>query len=74
MSPFEALYGRQCNIPICWNNLVDIITLGPEMLKEVEKQVDQIKKNLEVARDRKKSYTDIKRTHKELKVGDHVYL
>jgi hypothetical protein len=33
MSPFEALYGRQCNIPINWNNPVEKITLGPDMLK-----------------------------------------
>jgi hypothetical protein len=23
MSPFEALHGRQCNIPISWNNALD---------------------------------------------------
>jgi hypothetical protein len=33
MSPFEALYGRKCNIPINWNNPVDKITLGPDLLK-----------------------------------------
>jgi hypothetical protein len=33
MSPFEALYGRQCNIPIRWNILVEKITLAPDMLK-----------------------------------------
>jgi hypothetical protein len=39
MIPFEGLYGRQCNIPISWNNLVDIFTIGPDMLKEMEQQV-----------------------------------
>jgi hypothetical protein len=33
MSPCEALYGRECNIPISWNNPVDRITLRPDMLK-----------------------------------------
>ena len=33
---FEALYGRQCNIPISWNNPIDRITLGPDLLKEME--------------------------------------
>jgi len=23
MSPFEALYGRSCNAPISWSDLVD---------------------------------------------------
>jgi hypothetical protein len=39
MSPFEALYGRQCNIPISWNNLVDRFTIRPYILKEMEQQV-----------------------------------
>jgi hypothetical protein len=43
MSLFKALYGRQCNIPFNWNNPVDIITIGPDMLKEMEQQVVQIK-------------------------------
>ena len=33
MSPFEVLYGRQCNIPISWSNLVDKIIVGIDMLK-----------------------------------------
>ena len=39
MSPFEDLYGRKCNIPIIWNNPVDKITLGPNLLKEMKQQV-----------------------------------
>jgi len=53
---------------------MDIITLGPYMLKELEQQVAQIKKNIKVAQDMKKIYTYNKRTHKEFKVGDYVYL
>jgi hypothetical protein len=33
MSPFEDLYGRKCNIPISWNNPVEKITLGSDLLK-----------------------------------------
>ena len=49
MSPFESLYGRQCLIPIKWNNPVDRITIILDMLKEMEQQVIQIKKNLKIA-------------------------
>jgi hypothetical protein len=49
MSPFEALYGRQCKIPISWSNPVDRITIGLDMLKEMEQQVIQIKQNLKIA-------------------------
>jgi hypothetical protein len=74
MIHFEALYGRQCKIPISWDNLVDRITIGPDMMKEMEQQVVQIKQNLKIAQDRQKCYADRKRTPKEFKIGDHVYL
>jgi hypothetical protein len=44
------------------------------MLKEMEQQVIQIKHNLKVAQNRQKSYTDQKRTPREFKTRDHVYL
>jgi hypothetical protein len=74
MSHFEDLYGRQCNIPISWNNPVEIITLMPNLLKKMEQQVVQIRQNLKVAQDRHKIYVDKNRTPREFKVGDHVYL
>jgi hypothetical protein len=43
MSHFESLYGRQCNNPISWNNPVDRVTIRPDMLKEMEHQVIQIR-------------------------------
>jgi hypothetical protein len=36
MSMFEVLYGRKCRVPISWDSPVDRITLGPELLKEME--------------------------------------
>jgi hypothetical protein len=44
------------------------------MLKEMEQQVIQLKQNLKVAQDIHKSYIDKKRTPREFKMGDHVYL
>jgi hypothetical protein len=74
MSPFEALYGRQCKIPIKWSNPVEKIIIVPDMLKEMEQQVVQIRQNLNISQDRQKSYADRKRTPREFKTGDHVYL
>jgi hypothetical protein len=28
MSPFETLYGIQCNTPVTWDNLADIAVVG----------------------------------------------
>jgi hypothetical protein len=52
MSPFEALYGRNCNTPVSWDNLVDRTVVGLELLKEMEDQMLKIKKNLKATQDR----------------------
>jgi hypothetical protein len=31
--PFQILYGIKCNTPISWRNHVNILMIGPEMLK-----------------------------------------
>jgi hypothetical protein len=74
MNPFEALYERKCNTPIRWDNPFDRAVVGPDLLKEMEEQMLKIKKNLKAAQDRQKSYVDKNRTHREFKVGDHVFL
>jgi hypothetical protein len=40
----------------------------------MEDQMIKIKHNLKDAQDRQKSYVDRNRTHREFKVGDHVFL
>jgi hypothetical protein len=74
MSPFEALYGRKCNTLVSWDNPADIAVVGPELLKEMEEKMLKIKQNLKVSQDRQKSYVDKGITHREFKVGDHVFL
>ena len=46
LSPFEILYGRKCNTPISWSNLVDRFMLGPDLLKELELTVKQVQSNM----------------------------
>jgi hypothetical protein len=43
------------------------------MLKEMEEKMLKIKHNLKVSQDRKKRYAYKGRTHREFKVGDHVF-
>jgi hypothetical protein len=74
MSPFEILYGNKCMNPISWDNPVDRIMVGPEMLQEMEIMVKKVQHNLKEAQDRHKRYADHKRRHLEFQVGDHVYL
>jgi hypothetical protein len=48
--------------------------IRPDMLKEMEQQVVQIKQNLKIVQDRQKIYAYRKRTPREFIVGDHVYI
>ena len=74
MSLYEALYGRSCRTPVTWDNPVNRIVLGLELLGEMEKEVVKIRQNLKVAHDRQKIYADKHRVNKEFNYGDHVYL
>ena len=46
MSPYEDFYGRRCRTPVTWDNPVNRIVLGPELLKEMEQEVAKIRKKL----------------------------
>jgi hypothetical protein len=48
--------------------------VGPEFLKDMEEKMLKIKQNLKATRDMQKNYVDKNITHREFKVGDHVFL
>ncbi|GJS00416.1 putative reverse transcriptase domain-containing protein [Tanacetum coccineum] len=73
-APFEALYGRKCRSPVCWAEVGDAQLTGPELIHETTKKIVQIKQRIQVARDRQKSYADIRRKPLEFQVGDRVML
>ncbi|KAK8636992.1 hypothetical protein V6N13_064424 [Hibiscus sabdariffa] len=74
MAPYEALYGRKCRTPICWTELYDRKTMGPELIQETENTVRLIRDRLKQAFDRQKSYADRRRKDIEFAVGDQVFL
>ena len=57
-SPFKAMYGQSCNTPIGWSDLVNMVRIGPDMLADMEQEIQVIKKNLKATKDRQKSYPD----------------
>nr|GFC50520.1 putative reverse transcriptase domain-containing protein [Tanacetum cinerariifolium] len=71
---FEALYGRKCRSPVCWTEVREAQILGPELIQETTKKIVQIKQRMQPARDRQKSYADLKRKPMEFQVGDKVML
>ena len=48
--------------------------VGPDLLREMEEKMLKIKQNLKASQGGQKSYADKGRTHREFKVGDHVFL
>nr|GFC21183.1 putative reverse transcriptase domain, ribonuclease H-like domain, aspartic peptidase domain protein [Tanacetum cinerariifolium] len=73
-APFEALYGRKCRSPVCWTKVGGAQILGPELIQETTEKIVQIKQRMQAARDRQKSYADLKCKPMEFQVGDKVML
>nr|GEW99139.1 putative reverse transcriptase domain-containing protein [Tanacetum cinerariifolium]GEX07710.1 putative reverse transcriptase domain-containing protein [Tanacetum cinerariifolium]GEX16413.1 putative reverse transcriptase domain-containing protein [Tanacetum cinerariifolium] len=73
-APFEALYGRKCRSPICWTEVGEVQILDPELIQETTEKIVQIKQRMQAARDRQKSYADLKRKPMEFQVRDKLML
>ncbi|GJS08272.1 putative reverse transcriptase domain-containing protein [Tanacetum coccineum] len=59
-APFETLYGRKCRSPICWAKVRDVQLTGPEVIHETTEKIFQIQQRLQAARDRQRSYDNIR--------------
>jgi hypothetical protein len=46
MAPYEALYGRKCQTPLCWYQDGESVILGPEIIQQTTKKVKQIRKKM----------------------------
>ncbi|GJS39183.1 putative reverse transcriptase domain-containing protein [Tanacetum coccineum] len=73
-APFEALYGRKCRSLVCWAEVGEVQLTGPKIVQETTEKIIQIKQRIQAARDRQKSYADLKRKPMEFQVGDRVML
>ncbi|GKE75833.1 putative reverse transcriptase domain-containing protein, partial [Tanacetum coccineum] len=68
-APFEALYGQKCRSTVCWAEVRQVQLTSSELVQETTKKIIQIKERMQVARDRQKSYADLKRKTMEFQVG-----
>ncbi|GJV20354.1 putative reverse transcriptase domain-containing protein [Tanacetum coccineum] len=73
-APFEALYGRKCRSPVYWAEVRDAQLTGPVIIHETTEKIVQIKSRIQAARDRQKSYANIRRKPMVIQVGDMVML
>jgi len=74
MAPYEALYGRRCRTPVCWNKVGERKLSKTELIEQTQDTITKIREKLRAAQDRQKSYTDVRRQPLEFNVGDHVFL
>jgi hypothetical protein len=74
MSPFEALYGRNCRTLLHWDQPGERQVLGPDILLEAEENIRMVRENLKTAQSRQRSYADTRRRELSFEVGDYVYL
>ncbi|KAH9665582.1 Endonuclease [Citrus sinensis] len=74
MAPFEALYGRKCRSPICWDEVGERKLLGPELIQITIDKIKLIRGRLQTAQSRQKSYADRRRRELKFEKGDFVFL
>ena len=74
MAPFEALYGRRCRTPTSWNDVGEREPSKVELIDQTIEIIKTIRKRLQVAQSRQKSYADVRRRPLEFEVGEHLFL
>ncbi|GJX45094.1 putative reverse transcriptase domain-containing protein [Tanacetum coccineum] len=73
-APSEALYGRKCRSPVCWDEVGQVQPTGPEIVQETTEKIIHIKQRMQVTCDIQKSYADLKCKPMDFQVGDKVML
>ena len=69
MAPYEALYGRKCRTPVCWDEVGERKLEGPEIVQVTCDKIKVIRDRLKFAQNRQKSYADNRRRDLEFEVG-----
>ncbi|GJS02745.1 reverse transcriptase domain-containing protein [Tanacetum coccineum] len=73
-APFEAIYGRKCRSTVFWAEVGDVQLTGPEIIHETTEKIVQIRQRFQAARDRQRSYANVRRKPLEFQVEDRVML
>jgi hypothetical protein len=74
MSPFEALYGRNCRTSLHWDQPGERQVFVPDILLEAEKNIIMVRENLRIAQSRQRIYVGTRRRELSFEVGVYVYL
>ena len=52
MAPFQALYGRNCRTPICWEEVGERKLLGPKLFQLTTNNIRTVWENLKATQNR----------------------
>ena len=74
MAPYEALYGRKCRTPVCWDEVGERRLIGLEIVQDTTEKVNIIREQLKIANDRQKNYAGNRRRDLKFEMGDQVFL
>ncbi|XP_074376817.1 uncharacterized protein LOC141718332 [Apium graveolens] len=72
MAPYEALYGRRCRSPTCWDEVGERNILGQKLIQQTKEKVKLIRKRLLTAQDRQRKHAHPSRKDMEFEVGEAV--
>ena len=72
MAPYEALYGRKCRTPVCWDEVGEKKLVG--IVQVTCDKIKVIRDRLKTTQDQQKSYADNRRRDLKFEVGDMVFL
>nr|GEZ82747.1 hypothetical protein [Tanacetum cinerariifolium] len=64
----------KCRSPVCWAEVKDAQLTGPKLIHETTDKIVQIKQRIQAARDRQKSYANMRHKPLEFQAGDRVML
>jgi hypothetical protein len=74
ISSFQALYERNCQTPLHWDQPSKRQVFSPGILLEAEENIKMIQENLKTTQFRQRSYAHTRRREPSFEVGDYVYL
>ena len=69
MAPYEALYGRKCRNPVCWDEVGERRLIDLEIVQDTTEKVNMIREWLKITNDRHKSYAGNRRRDRKFKKG-----
>ena len=52
MAPYEALYGKKCKTPICWDEVGEWKLNDVELIEVISEKIQIIRERLKIAQDR----------------------